>query len=455
MFLIALDGSMDLTRRGCTGLSRWAAPLLMRKGINLTVKSRIAYTSRQVLETHYESAHRLTCIASLSNFLQGTTLHDSSTFHKLSSQSFCGIHSRNNLGTYSFDQVRCLATRVVPNQKSKEYLTSIGLDCDRLQESRPTVLKQDVRTLQQHVNLLESLGLTKPEIVDIIYKEASFLRKDAKSVYELVDYLKHTGLSDKEVANIFQRAPRFFSAPETVIGNVEYMKYLDATDKNICYILIYTPSLFYRVQGGVERVAAYLKKILTEEKFTGDQNIVIRYIMRNDPTLFIRQVSELERNIKFLREYGYHGDDLVSIFRYCPSSIRISTEFLVARFEYLQKRLSLTDERVRDLIRRQPQLLHASEENIQSHIDVVLELGFTTEDIVKTPRIFARNVESIKTRYEELTAVGFKPNLGSFIYSKEKHASTLHKFRMKKIRLARERNRDESLNDKKEESKDL
>lgn len=334
--------------------------------------------------------------------------------------------------------------RVIPNEESRQFLTSIGLDCDRLQKSRPTVLKQSVSSLQQHINLLRSLGLEDSDIVNIIYKEASFLRKDVKSVYELVEYLKCAGLKDSEVANIFQRAPRFFTTSETVMDNIEYMKYLDVTDKNICYTLVYTPSLFYRVQGGVERVASYLKQIMTEEKFVGDQNRVIRYIMRNDPTLFIRQVSELENNIKFLKKFGFHGDDLISVFRYCPSSIRIGTEFLKSRLEYLQKRLQLTNDNTRDLVRRHPQLLHASVETIQSHIDLVLELGFTTADIVKTPRIFSRSLNLIKQRHEELTALNFKPSLSSFINSKEKHQLLLLKFKMRKKREDKRKERDDA-----------
>ncbi|XP_071499488.1 transcription termination factor 1, mitochondrial-like [Diadema antillarum] len=329
--------------------------------------------------------------------------------------------------------------RIVPNKKSMDFLASLGIDCDKLQKLRPTVLKQDAYSLKQHVDLLRGLGLDDPDIINIIYKDASFLRKDVKLVQELVDYLVTVGLRVEQLANIFQRAPRFYSTPETVIGNIEYMKYLEVTDKNICYTLVYTPSLFYRVQNGVERVASYLKQVMTEEKFVGDQNRVIRYVMRNDPTLFVRQVSELETNVKFLRKFGFSGEDLISVIRYCPSSIRIGTEFLQSRCEYLQKRLVLSNEKLKDLVRRHPQLLHASVETIQSHIDLVLELGFTVEDIIRTPRIFARSIDLIKKRHKELTAVGYEPKLNSFILSKEKHELILLKFKLKKRREDREK----------------
>nr|CAB40796.1 mtDBP protein [Paracentrotus lividus] len=368
------------------------------------------------------------CITSVISELKKVNFTQSHPCLRVSSELTCSGICRSNFRECSTEAVS--KRRVVPNEESRRYLASIGLDCDRLQKTRPTVLKQNVSNLQQHVNLLRSLGLENADIINIIYKEAAFLRKDVKSVYELVEYLKNTGLKDGEVANIFQRAPRFFSTPETVMDNIEYMKYLDVTDKNICYTLIYNPSLFYRVQGGVERIASYLKQVMSEEKFTGEPNRVIRYIMRNDPTLFIRQVSELETNVKFLREFGYHGEDLISIIRYCPSSVRIGMEFLKERMEYLRKHLSLTNATLKDLIRRHPQLLHASVETIQSHIDLVLELGFTKEEMIKTPRIFSRRLSSIRSRYDELTAVGCKPNLSSFIHSKEKHELIVLKFKM-------------------------
>lgn len=401
----------------------------------LNLASRPRYNRSAILESSgvlcdvTAQPVRSVCIASAISELKRVNLTESHPCLRINSEwTRPGIY-RSTVRTCSSETVTS-KRRVIPNQASKEYLASIGLDCDRLQKSRPTVLKQNVSHLQQHVDLLRSLGLDNSDIINIIYKEAAFLRKDVKSVYELVEYLKNTGLTDSQVANIFQRAPRFFSTPETVMDNVEYMKYLDVTDKNICYTLIYTPSMFYRVQGGVERVASYLKQVMTEEKFVGDHNLVIRYIMRNDPALFIRQVSELENNVKFLKGSGFHGEDLISIIRYCPSSIRIGTEFLKTRQEYLLKHLSLTKTALRDLIRRHPQLLHASIETIQSHIDLVLELGFTTQDMVKTPRIFSRSLSSIRTRYDELTAVGCKPNLGSFIYSKERHQLIVLKFKM-------------------------
>nr|XP_054756159.1 uncharacterized protein LOC129262135 isoform X1 [Lytechinus pictus] len=421
-------------------LFRRTAAVLFNLGLQPRYNQNLVWGSTRVLCDVNVQPARTVCIDSVVSDLKRVKLSESlPCIRAKSERKSYGIY-RTAIRTCSSEAVS--KRRVIPNEASKQYLASIGLDCDRLQKSRPTVLKQNVNSLQQHVNLLRSLGLSDSDIVNIIYKEASFLRKDVKSVYELVEYLKNTGLKDSEVANIFQRAPRFFTTPETVMDNVEYMKYLDVTDKNICYTLIYTPSMFYRVQGGVERVASYLKQVMMEENFVGDHNRVIRYIMRNDPALFIRQVSELENNVKFLKESGFHGEDLISIIRYCPSSVRIGTEFLKSRLEYLQKHLPLTNNALKDLIRRHPQLLHASVETIQSHIDLVLELGFTTADMVKTPRIFARSLSSIRSRYKELIEVGCKPNLGSFIYSKERHQEIVQKFKMNQ----RKKNRSEEIN---------
>ncbi|KAJ8029944.1 hypothetical protein HOLleu_29480 [Holothuria leucospilota] len=211
-----------------------------------------------------------------------------------------------------------------------------------------------------------------------------------------------------------QRVPRFFmSSPSVVQDIVNYMVNVGVSNKNIRNLIIFSPSLFYRVKGRPQQIGNYLLTVIQKQQPNADVISILPHMLRNDVKLFSRTVNEVSRNLKFLSELGFEGENLVKIIRYCPSALRIGTDFLQRRWDYLKERLVLNDKEVILFVTKYPRILTLADEKIEDIFDFLFEkAGFQLQNIVKNPRLFERSRPHLEERLQILLEVKYK---GDFI----------------------------------------
>ncbi|XP_038076031.1 uncharacterized protein LOC119744253 [Patiria miniata] len=304
----------------------------------------------------------------------------------------------------------------VPNVETKQYLTSIGLDCDIIQEGQPMVLLEDVTKVRNHVTFLQNLNLSDEEVVAILKKTPELLKVNTASIQEHIRYLQDLELEGLLILNIMQRVPRFFTSPLSRIeSNVEYIQSLSLTNKNMRILLKYFPSLFYRRKNGVQYAGECLQRILLEHDPNCNPQASLKYMIRTDPLLFGRTVGEIEHRVTHLISLGFDGISLAKIIRFCPSVLRIGTEFITERLLLVQKCLSLTREQSLDIVMRLPKILHASDHTLETKVDYLFKRGYTAADIFRNPRVFNTGLERMASRLDKLAELKFRPKSLSFM----------------------------------------
>lgn len=76
------------------------------------------------------------------------------------------------------------------------------------------------------------------------------------------------------------------------------------------------------------------------------------------------------------------------------------------RTTYLAESLNCSASDVEKMIRRYPKLLSVKPAKVKEMIELLLEEGFTREDIVSQPIVFALSVDSARKRCQELRQFG-------------------------------------------------
>ena len=299
------------------------------------------------------------------------------------------------------------AKRGPPDEETKQYLTSFGIDCDHLQKFRPTVLRQNVSTVKHHVLFLQSLNLSDEEIVAILKKSPELLKVNMFGIQGHVRFLQEDlGLDGLLILNILQRVPKFFASPLSMIKeNVEYAQTLNLTLQNMHILMKFTPSLFYRSRNGIQSTGEHLRKILLKHDPMLNPDKCLRYMLRCDPLTFSRSIKEIDDRVQNLIDLGFTGVTLTKIIRFCPSVLRIGTSFITDRIQSLQDKLSISYKDVLVLVDRMPKLLHFSDETIDTKINLILEKGYKTSDLVRVPRTFARSLQSMENRLDRIAEV--------------------------------------------------
>lgn len=258
-----------------------------------------------------------------------------------------------------------------------------------------------------NITLLHELGMTNDDIKLCEYKHDGFLR----SVYtnSHVKFLRSVGLADGDICNIMQRVPKFFtSAPYISESIVQYMIGVGVSSKNLRNLLIFSPSLFYRVKGRPQQIGNLLLSIIQEHQPDVDATSILAHMLRNDIKLFNRTEKEVKRNLRFLNELGIEGTNLVKIIHYCPSALRIGTDFLQQRWSYLQERFELEDKDMVECVVKYPRILTHTDDKLKEKFDFLYDTaGFRPADIAKNPRLFERSIPHLKGRYEILRDLNY------------------------------------------------
>lgn len=261
-----------------------------------------------------------------------------------------------------------------------------------------------------NIHLLYKLGMTNDNIEICEHKQDGFIR----SVYmnSHVKFLRSVNLDDADICNIMQRVPKFFmSAPYISKNIVEYMINVGVSMKNLRNLLIFSPSLFYRVKGRPQQIGTLLQGIMKEHQPEVDGTPILARMIRNDIKLFNRTEKEVKRNLRFLIELGIEGPNLVKIMHYCPSVLRIGTDFLQIRWNYLQKKLKLSDQEMIDCVIKHPRILTLADDKMKDKFNFLYnKAGFQPADVAKNPRLFERSLLHLEERHRILKEVKYTGN---------------------------------------------
>lgn len=359
---------------------------------------------------------RLSHILTLSKSYQQVTLHlvniwcvqNWSRCHSFASSNHFqpGRYARLEISRFM-----CFTNQTPHSVEVSVLLSELGFSTVAKGQRRQTAQRNQDQIVE-NINLLHELGVNNEIIKQCEGKQKGFLQSSSMNLH--VEFLQSIHLSNEDISNIMQRVPRFFmSSPSVVQDIVNYMVNVGVSNKNIRNLIIFSPSLFYRVKGRPQQIGNYLLTVIQKHQPNADVISILPHMLRNDVKLFSRTVNEVSRNLKFLSELGFEGENLVKIIRYCPSALRIGTDFLQRRWDYLKERLVLNDKEVILFVTKYPRILTLADEKIEDIFDFLFEkAGFQLQNIVKNPRLFERSRPHLEERLQILLEVKYK---GDFI----------------------------------------
>ncbi|KAG2302647.1 hypothetical protein Bca4012_060977 [Brassica carinata] len=288
----------------------------------------------------------------------------------------------------------------------------------------PKLLLQDAESsLAPKLKFLHSMkGASTSEFTEIVSTVPKLLGKRGhKTLSVYYDFVRDVIEAPDKCLVLLSHSSLPQGNLENKIRNVSALRELGVPQRLLFHLLVSS----YQPVCGKERFQESLKKVVdkgfdpTTSKFVQALHVVYQLSDRT-----------VEEKVDFYRRLGFSVGDVWDMFKKWPNFLKFSGKKATQTFETLKKKCGLLDDEVVALLKKNPQFLRVSEENIAKSIETFLGLGFSRGEfammIKRYPVCIGFSAETVKKKTEflveemdwSLEAVVSHPQV--FSYSMEK-----------------------------------
>ncbi|XP_070534641.1 transcription termination factor 1a, mitochondrial-like [Ptychodera flava] len=330
------------------------------------------------------------------------------------------------------NSLNCLFTKqqFLLNPSDRDFLQSIGVNLHKVPSI--SVNESALSSVKKLVQFLQDNEIPDHDIVAVIqkYPRIAFVRP--LELQDRFQMLYDVGMHRDDVNKLFIRAPSVFSRFKTSTHFQDFIEFLQEVglpNMHIMRIIQRSPLLLNRVkhiQGIVQHFRDLFQKHGCEEEFPRR----IKYLLVQDPLIFIQSLQVIQEKLDFLSSLGIHGKDQIRVICNCPNALRTSDDYKLKVMDFIKHKLNLSQQELINLIIFYPQLLYFSTEKLEKNISFLYSEGFTAKDIIGKPAVLTRSPQLLQKRCRELKEVKFDfSSLHIFLVKPEKYQARLERLR--------------------------
>ncbi|XP_051123761.1 transcription termination factor MTERF4, chloroplastic [Andrographis paniculata] len=331
--------------------------------------------------------------------------------------------------------------RIANRARVYEFLRGIGIVPDELDGLE---LPVTVEVMRERVDFLHKLGLT---IADINNYPLVLGCSVKKNMVPVLDYLGKLGVRKSTFTEFLRRYPQVLHASVVVDLEpvVKYLQGMDIKPNDIPRVLEKYPEVLgFKLEGTMSTSVAYLVGIGVSRREIG--GVLTRYpeilgmrvgrvikpfveylgslgipcqaaarlIEKRPHILGFGLAEKVKPNVKLLLEYNVRHTSLAAVIAQYPEVIGIDLEMkLPGQRDFLNSIIGLSHEDFGRVIEKMPQIVSLSNKAIVTHVDFLMECGFSMEQVnrmvVGCPHLMALNVDIMRLSFEYFETTMARP----------------------------------------------
>ncbi|XP_043723927.1 uncharacterized protein LOC122670944 [Telopea speciosissima] len=219
--------------------------------------------------------------------------------------------------------------------------------------------------------ILNSYGLLKPYISNLISKDPTILSVDPKTILVKMDFFSNMGIAVPDLARMFCRDPSILagaSLEKQIVPSMDFLKSFVHNDKNVAVALsrlrwikgiqrVMEPNIgILRNHGvpdsGISKLIIRRPQLLTWKQPHFNEVVLQTKELGFDPSsmMFIHAIcslsqmnkTTLEMKMEVFRSFGWSEDEILCLFRKQPHCLTRSEKILRMRLDYFMNKMSWT-----------------------------------------------------------------------------------------------------------------
>ncbi|CAI6000372.1 unnamed protein product [Closterium sp. NIES-65] len=287
--------------------------------------------------------------------------------------------------------------------------------------SHPALLRSDPTSdLLPRVHLLQSYGVSRPDISAITMRKSSWLRLSLSHLQEMLDFLLARGVRRTRLGSVLRKSRNLISV-RARSTNLEFLverggvpvdklgliidrapDILSAREETIHSRLEQISAFFTTGSGEGNVNSGHLRKHLNGQH--EDKNHLSRLLVHY-PGILLRSSERIGSILRLLQSFSPPDSPSISlsILRRAPTLVHHSSQNLLAKLQGLEKLLG--KKTVGIVVRSHPSVLNLSFENLQGKVALLGDLigqGNAELAVARHPLILTSSEENFRRNFREL-----------------------------------------------------
>ncbi|XP_066483938.1 transcription termination factor 1, mitochondrial isoform X2 [Tiliqua scincoides] len=338
---------------------------------------------------------------------------------------------------------RCLCLESSGTALEKEnnilvsHLAGMGVDVKMVRKRQPGVLKRQLTNEEGLKKFLQTKGANKEAVSNIISRYPRAITRSYQSLKERWEIWRSILMSDLEIVAILQRSPESFFRSgnnQNMQKNITFFCSLGLTRKDLCRMLTRAPRVFSNSVELNKQMVSLLNEIYLA---LGGENPddFVRQIVSKNVFILLRSRKQVKANIQFLQlSFNLDNQELLTLLHHQGGDLLdLSNEYLKKTLGNVKEKLlscGCTETEVDRFVLKHIRVLYLSPQNLNDKIDFLLQANICIQQILKSPLVLDKNINTIGSRIEDLGKVDYNfkiHGIGILALSKQRFAAKLEK----------------------------
>ncbi|XP_075443502.1 transcription termination factor 1, mitochondrial [Ascaphus truei] len=330
------------------------------------------------------------------------------------------VTSNRALATTVSCRYSCTKLPAEIQQQSQENMTLVsnleimGVDITMARMRQPGVLKRMITHEESLAKFLLSKGASKQTIANIVSRYPRAITRTHEHLHKKWEIWQSILKTDSDILKIVERSPESFFRSENIENleeNIIFLSSLGLTPKDLSRLLAKAPRTFSNRTELNKQIVDFLKDVYLCLGGETPQDFV-RHIISKNIFLLIRSTKRLKANIDFLQSALQLTDRelLVFIQGHGAEILDLCHNYIKKNFANAQQKLlsiGCSEAEITRCIISCPSMLYLSHLNFVTKIDILVEAGINSHQILERPRVLDVSVDTIKGRIKDLADIDY------------------------------------------------
>ncbi|XP_063777503.1 transcription termination factor 1, mitochondrial [Pseudophryne corroboree] len=321
------------------------------------------------------------------------------------------------------------------NENLLRNLQLMGVDVSKTRNRESFILRRPItyeRILQE---FLQEKGASTHMVASIISRYPRAIGHNSEALCDLWNVWKSVLDTDSAVLNVVNRSPESFFRTvniDNLKDNIRFFRFLGLSPKILSQLMAKAPRTFANsVQLNKQKVF-FLQEVCTS---LGGENCreFVQHIIEQNIFILTRSTKRIQANIVTIESLMKLDKKALLLWIQSDGAhlLSLSYTYFENNFKNAQEKLQalgFSEDEVTRYIFMSPKVLLMTPQNFAKKVNLLLECGIETREILNTPNVLAMGMDHIERKIKDLSKYGFdfkSSGLGILNLSTTKYMSKL------------------------------